>query len=138
MITRYVFYTDQGEIYREYTGNTLPDNPEGLNVLNLGECVTPIQNHYVDSGYLVAMPTKPDEFSAFDYESKSWKDSRTAETEWILIRRKRDTLLSASDWTQLPDVPLATKSAWATYRQALRDITEQPGYPVEVIWPITP
>lgn len=56
----------------------------------------------------------------------------------IEVLTQRYTLLSASDWTQLPDVPLATKSAWVTYRQALRDITEQPGYPVEVIWPSTP
>lgn len=53
-----------------------------------------------------------------------------------LIRRQG--LLIASDWTQLPDVPLATKQAWTTYRQALRDITDQPGYPDNIAWPETP
>jgi hypothetical protein len=39
------------------------------------------------------------------------------------MRHHRDTLLSASDWTQMPDSPLtgAQREAWATYRQALRD-----------------
>ena len=53
-------------------------------------------------------------------------------------RAARAELLAASDWTQLPDVPLATKQAWADYRQALRDITGQPGYPLEITWPTPP
>lgn len=47
------------------------------------------------------------------------------EAERVAIRRrKRDRLLSASDWTQMPDSPLdaVTKKAWAEYRQALRDL----------------
>ena len=56
------------------------------------------------------------------------------------IREKRDELLSESDWTQVPDSPLsdAKKAEWATYRQALRDMTE--GYiPVEnPVYPTPP
>ena len=53
---------------------------------------------------------------------------------------KRNARLQKSDWTQLPDVDLsqAEVSAWATYRQALRNITEQPGYPDNIDWPIAP
>jgi hypothetical protein len=42
------------------------------------------------------------------------------------VRKLRDYILKDTDWTQLPDVPLTPeqKTAWATYRQALRDITE--------------
>lgn len=36
------------------------------------------------------------------------------------MRRQRDGLLAASDWTQLPDAPCDAQ-AWADYRQALRD-----------------
>jgi hypothetical protein len=52
-------------------------------------------------------------------------------------RARRDALLAASDWTQLQDSPLsdAARAAWATYRQALRDITDQPGFPQESAWP---
>lgn len=39
------------------------------------------------------------------------------------MRHRRDALLAASDWTQMPDSPLSDeqRAAWATYRQALRD-----------------
>lgn len=51
---------------------------------------------------------------------------------------RRAAELEASDWTQLPDVPQATKDLWTPYRQALRDITEQSGYPHEINWPEPP
>lgn len=54
------------------------------------------------------------------------------------VRIERDLLLQASDWTQLPDVPQATKDLWAPYRQALRDIPLQPGFPASIIWPKRP
>jgi hypothetical protein len=65
-------------------------------------------------------------------------DIRPPEYVVAEVRAKRTYLLAESDWTQLPDVPLATKQAWAAYRQALRDITEQPGFPLEVVWPEPP
>lgn len=53
------------------------------------------------------------------------------------VRDSRQVLLSASDWTQLPDAPLtdAKRQAWSTYRQALRDITAQAGFPWNITWP---
>ena len=43
------------------------------------------------------------------------------------IRAQRNALMNACDWTQTPDNPMINKSAWATYRQALRDIPEKMG-----------
>lgn len=55
------------------------------------------------------------------------------------IRSKRNALLSDCDWMfSLTDRPVANKEAWATYRQALRDITKQEGFPSNVIWPTRP
>jgi hypothetical protein len=56
------------------------------------------------------------------------------------IKIRRNRLLYESDWTQLPNGPLSSElqTAWATYRQALRDITAQPGFPNDVIWPARP
>jgi hypothetical protein len=54
------------------------------------------------------------------------------------VRAERDRLLAASDWTQLPDVPEATRLAWATYRQALRDVPKQKDFPANVVWPTKP
>lgn len=50
------------------------------------------------------------------------------------IRMKRDRLLQESDWTQLIDAPV-DREAWAVYRQALRDLPQQEGFPGEVVWP---
>ena len=58
----------------------------------------------------------------------------------IRIRSTRDALLTTCDWTQIPDVSIAKKTEWATYRQALRDlpntITTDPRTWNE--WPINP
>jgi hypothetical protein len=56
------------------------------------------------------------------------------------VRSTRDGLLLASDWTDLPHAPLSDgqKAAWQTYRQALRDVTEQEGFPADVVWPEKP
>ena len=53
------------------------------------------------------------------------------------VRSNRNNKLTASDWTQVIDAPV-DKAAWATYRQALRDITGQAGFPHEVNWPTKP
>ena len=53
------------------------------------------------------------------------------------IRAERNWRLAVCDWTQLPDAPVDT-SAWASYRQALRDVTAQPGFPWDVTWPTAP
>lgn len=53
------------------------------------------------------------------------------------IRHKRNDLLASCDWTQLPDAPV-DQTAWATYRQELRDITDQVGFPETVVWPTPP
>lgn len=52
-------------------------------------------------------------------------------------RTQRDAKLAESDWTQVADAPV-DKAAWATYRQALRDITKQDGFPVNVEFPAEP
>lgn len=64
---------------------------------------------------------------------------RTA-TKAESTRSERNALLVACDWTQLADSPLdaAAKAAWSQYRQALRDVTDQQGFPWSVSWPVAP
>lgn len=56
------------------------------------------------------------------------------------VRNHRDMLMQASDWTGLNDANLtsAEKAAWVEYRQALRDIPQQEGFPTNVVWPTLP
>jgi hypothetical protein len=53
------------------------------------------------------------------------------------VRQRRNDKLKDCDWTQIAD-STADKPAWATYRQALRDISAQSGFPWTVTWPETP
>ena len=56
------------------------------------------------------------------------------------VRKERDVLLTECDWATLKAADTATPidEAWATYRQALRDITTQDGFPYTVTWPTKP
>lgn len=55
-------------------------------------------------------------------------------------KANRAWLLQQTDWTQTIDSPLTSQqqAAFATYRQALRDITSQSGFPEEIEWPTAP
>ena len=53
------------------------------------------------------------------------------------MRKERDKKLTETDWTQLTDAPV-NSALWATYRQALRDVPTQSGFPWEVTWPTQP
>lgn len=53
-------------------------------------------------------------------------------------RSERDALLSSTDWTQAKDISDAISAKWAAYRQALRDVPQQPGFPDNIQWPVKP
>ena len=60
------------------------------------------------------------------------------DTMWEAIRCIRDDLLTASDWTQIPDCPQCQSEAWVAYRKALRDIPQDYDDPDSVFWPVEP
>jgi hypothetical protein len=61
----------------------------------------------------------------------------TNEQKWEQIKLWRNAQLAASDWTQLPDAP-TDKTAWAEYRQALRDLPSQGGLADDAEFPTAP
>lgn len=56
------------------------------------------------------------------------------------VRNIRNFRLKQSDKYSYPDFPITTekRNEWLAYRQALRDITSQPGFPDNVVWPTKP
>lgn len=64
---------------------------------------------------------------------KAMKDAEQA----ARVREDRNRRLADCDWTQLADSPV-DKAVWATYRQALRDVPTQTGFPWTVVWPDAP
>ena len=65
-----------------------------------------------------------------DAEGIAAKDAEQAKS----VRETRNQKLKDTDWTQVADAPV-DKAAWAAHRQALRDISTQPGFPWDVEWP---
>lgn len=121
-MSKYYVLVDDQNYVRQFTISDIPQAGHIELDYSIGECPQP--------GY------------KFNIVSKQWEDAQSPEEKQIEYARiaveKRSRLLTATDWTQLPDVPLATKEAWATYRQSLRDITAQPGYPFTITWPVKP
>ena len=97
--------------------------------------VEQINNKWYTKYVLGPIFTDNEEATATEQETayKAMKDEEQAKN----VRSSRDTLLSESDWTQLAD-STADKAIWATYRQALRDVPAQAGFPWTVVWPEKP
>jgi hypothetical protein len=77
--------------------------------------------------------------TALEHETayKATKDAEQAKS----VRTSRDEKLKDCDWTQVADALLdapVDKAVWATYRQALRDVTTQTGFPWTIEWPTQP
>ena len=124
--------------------------PDCITIEGIGNYFT----HYVKDGviteYTESQKTEKSKignpFKAWDNESMSWVDTRSTqqinEHMAAYVRNRRNTLLQESDWTDTASAPTRLGSAlydqWQAYRQALRDITAQSGYPLDVIWPTPP
>lgn len=111
--------------------------PPGMKYV-VADCPANIDStHYVKSKKLVPYPPRPSEWHIFDFDTKTWElDSEMA---WTAVRSRRDQMLSASDWrvTKAMEAGEPQDPAWAAYRQALRDITDQAD-PTSIAWPQPP
>lgn len=96
--------------------------------------------YYISEGTPVKIPDKPNEGYFFNYSTKVWEVNLPF-TEQV-VKGRRNQLLQESDWTDT--VSAQTRlgetlyNAWQDYRQQLRDIPLQSGYPLEVIYPEPP
>lgn len=83
----------------------------------------------------------PDGFSAVEVDDLESIEFPVVESaglsQDVIAREQRDLLLQQSDWTQVPDAPVNSAS-WAAYRQALRDVPSQSGFPDNITWPTKP
>lgn len=82
-----------------------------------------------------------------DLTSEEIAEIEAREAEWLAganvrkaakVREERNEKLAATDWTQAADVPQAVKDSYASYRQALRDVPSQSGFPNQIVWPELP
>jgi len=86
-------------------------------------CSPVVENGFA---YVVEVVDKTEAEIAADNESLAAK-----------VRAERDRKLAETDWTQVADSPVDS-TVWSVYRQSLRDIPSQEGFPQEVTWPDQP
>jgi hypothetical protein len=138
----YVYYNTQGKYVQ--SGTALEevkqsDIPQDCQVY-YGFVNIENQYHDIANNTPVTMPARPNYEYSFNYTTKLWElDVEQAKANALY---KREQLLLESDWTDT----LSAKNRlgetlydqWQTYRQALRDITTQSGYPGNITWPTKP
>ena len=88
-------------------------------------------------------PAPPaDEFTswAWDADARRWLPAPTNAAIARDARAERDRRLTACDWVVMraQDLGQPVPTAWSAYRQALRDITQQAGFPQAIEWPTAP
>jgi hypothetical protein len=87
---------------------------------------------------LVVDKNNSGQFSAVWMSDVEYKQALGEQLSVGVARARRNLLLQQSDWTQGKDIPDAVSSVWTAYRQALRDITTQEGFPNVIQWPQQP
>lgn len=111
--------------------------------LNIEETETVEGTAFAADEYRLLVNTTPNLLERVEQNTEAWISRAVADDfarEAAFIREARDRLLAESDWTQAADSPLPQikKEAWAAYRQELRDIPSDPGFPYEVAFPRVP
>lgn len=96
------------------------------------------QGDYWENGQFHKRPEAPTDYHCFDYSSKVWE--LDVEMASAAMRAQRDRLLAESDWivARAAEAGEPVPQPWRDYRQALRDVPDQPGFPAEVVWPTPP
>lgn len=146
-MSTYIQYDGNGAILTQATYNQefTPDAEEGKTWLALSEPID-INAYRVVEGvvtpYSESEQAAKDAFPGYGFSWNAadceWEDNRTTDEAADIVRAERARLLQASDWTQLGDIDAGVKARYASYRQALRDIPEQEGFPFTVTWPELP
>jgi hypothetical protein len=90
----------------------------------------------VTTGEITQINYTTEEQAEYDIKKAEW-DAGENDRKAAEVRLERNTKLAATDWTQIADAT-ADKQAWATYRQALRNISTQAEFPNNVTWPTQP
>lgn len=130
------------------TMTTVADPGDGWVEIGSPPANTLDQAYVLEGNQLVGtgQPQFPPSFwYSWDAQSRQWVDRRTQEErtaqQWADVRTQRNRLLLESDWTDTYSAPTrlgqTLYAAWQTYRQALRDVTQQPD-PFNITWPQPP
>jgi|LakMenEpi03Aug12_release.lakeMendotaPanAssembly.Ray.scaffolds.fasta_scaffold262137_4 ribosomal protein S18 acetylase RimI-like enzyme len=100
---------------------------------------------YYKNNEFKELPEKPSNYHTWDLETEQWQEPENYQQLLFdeaasKVKQERQQLLATTDWTDTVSAStrLENYNAWQFYRQQLRDITTQEGYPFNVIWPTQP
>ena len=126
-----------GEGRYTWYGTTGKDSPPEGNGVYYGVVNVNNQYHDIRLNQPTNLPERPSLDHDFDYATKTWIPNETQ--AWARVRFERDRLLSQTDWmvTKAVETGSPMPEGWATYRQALRDVTSQ-WDPWSIAWPEKP
>ena len=125
MIVRYL--TDGTVLGYALIGGSIPDEILDGQHYIIWDGITPepTYNYVVSNGQVILKS---------DADRQTYQDSIKSRG----VRGERDKLLAETDWRDLPSYPGVNQDAWRTYRQALRDLPSQAGFPNNITWPAKP
>lgn len=120
--------------YHPETGEYVGEDIAFPNPLEEGQYIIPAYSTVVE-------PPKEQEGKVIVWTGLQWsfedivvsKEQKAAEA-----RYRRNSLLAQSDWRMFPDIPDKHVTSWAIYRQSLRDLPQQEGFPETINWPTAP
>jgi len=137
-MTNKTFFDQYGKIVASISSNVDADIGQFSQYESIDGFYDP-KKFYIDieTKSPIEIPERPADDFIFNYIEKRWVSTITPERKWSEIRSERNRLLAESDWTQIGDVTLQSKTEWLAYRQALRDITKQAD-PFNIVWPVKP
>jgi hypothetical protein len=102
-------------------------------------------DYYYKDGTFKKYPDKPSEYHSWNPVLETWEEPENYQQLLFdeaasKVKQKRQQLLTATDWTDTVSAStrLGNYNTWQFYRQELRDITKQEGYPFNIIWPTQP
>jgi hypothetical protein len=135
-----IIYNENGQITRlvDVPPELIALQPQANEYVLIGVANLETQYVNVETAEILDRPRKPHDHSKFNWQTKQWEDDPATAKRQVLSKRQQ--LLSMSDWTDTVSAStrLENYNAWQFYRQQLRDITTQEGYPFNVVWPTQP
>jgi hypothetical protein len=107
--------------------------------------VSILLNSYYNNNEFKQLPEKPSNYHIWNLETEQWEEPENYQQLLFneaagKVKQERQRLLATTDWTDTVSAStrLENYNAWQSYRQQLRDITKQEGYPFNVVWPTQP
>lgn len=140
-MNHYIEKNEDGSLKSSITTNLPLDKlleVSGKSYVEVDRQVNSLESFWWIDGALEEIPVSPGPGYEFDPTVRNWVPN--AEKQAAQVRAKRDAMIAASDWVvaRCYEVGVAVPEEWRLYRTALRDITEQAGFPANVTWPTAP